>query len=454
MPERTYIAIDLKSFYASAECIDRGLDPMTTNLVVADKSRTEKTICLAVSPSLKAYGIPGRARLFQVMQKVREVNARRRQAAPGQKLIGSSCQEPELQQDPSLEVDYITAPPRMAKYMEISGKIYQIYLKYIAPEDIHVYSIDEVFMDVTDYLETYKTNAGEYKLTLSLLSGDARTTAINQGLPTCQNITASCLGNKAQLKFLNGESLKNEIGAKIGSENYSELGSILNIYTGTLSTKEDVKNMLGYSIPMQSVVTYSKRMEERANQEDSEDLTPSEQINDDIYVGAQYNNNQVGDFLEHVEMEQTYKEALDDLQNEAEEMKTELIENLKNYGFEPSSDFDISKEQDYELAVNKLKSLKNQYITQAKTQIDDIKPGEYDVLKDYQNSYNRIYQGLSMDTEAVMTMTMDVDDLSEFSENLKTATVNNTVDETYENEGDEDFENTLKSMKPAYCAGY
>ena len=161
MPERTYIAIDLKSFYASAECIDRGLDPMTTNLVVADKSRTEKTICLAVSPSLKAYGIPGRARLFQVMQKVREVNARRRQAAPGHKFTGSSCQDPELQKDSSLEVAYITAPPRMAKYMEISGKIYQIYLKYIAPEDIHVYSIDEVFMDVTDYLETYKTSAPE-----------------------------------------------------------------------------------------------------------------------------------------------------------------------------------------------------------------------------------------------------------------------------------------------------
>ena len=117
MSERTYIAIDLKSFYASVECVDRGLDPMTTNLVVADKSRTEKTICLAVSPSLKAYGIPGRARLFQVVQKVREVNARRRQAAPGHKLTGSSCQAPELQKDPSLEADYITAPPRMAKYM-------------------------------------------------------------------------------------------------------------------------------------------------------------------------------------------------------------------------------------------------------------------------------------------------------------------------------------------------
>ena len=161
MPERTYIAIDLKSFYASVECVERGLDPMTTNLVVADKSRTEKTICLAVSPSLKAYGIPGRARLFQVVQKVREINARRRQAAPGHQFTGSSCQDPEIQKDPCLELKYITAPPQMAKYMEISGKIYQIYLKYIAPEDIHVYSIDEVFMDVTDYLETYKISATE-----------------------------------------------------------------------------------------------------------------------------------------------------------------------------------------------------------------------------------------------------------------------------------------------------
>ncbi len=183
MPERTYIAIDLKSFYASVECVDRGLDPMTTNLVVADKSRTEKTICLAVSPSLKAYGISGRARLFQVVQKVREVNARRRQAAPGHKFTGSSCQAPELQQDPSLEVDYITAPPRMAKYMEISGKIYQIYLKYIAPEDIHVYSIDEVFMDVTDYLETYKTNAGELarKMILDVLQTIGITAAAGIG---------------------------------------------------------------------------------------------------------------------------------------------------------------------------------------------------------------------------------------------------------------------------------
>ena len=125
MTEKTYIAIDLKSFYASVECMERGLDPMTTNLVVADPSRTEKTICLAVSPSLKSYGIPGRPRLFEVVQKVREVNNLRRQNAPGRKLSGSSCQDTELKKNPSLAADYITAPPQMAHYMELSAEIYK-----------------------------------------------------------------------------------------------------------------------------------------------------------------------------------------------------------------------------------------------------------------------------------------------------------------------------------------
>lgn len=133
MEDRTYIAIDLKSFYASVECMDRGLDPMTTNLVVADKSRTQKTICLAVSPSLKAYGIPGRPRLFEVVQKAGEINARRLQAAPGHRFTGTSCQDPELKKDPSLALDYVVAPPQMARYMEISGSIYEVYLRYIAP---------------------------------------------------------------------------------------------------------------------------------------------------------------------------------------------------------------------------------------------------------------------------------------------------------------------------------
>ena len=158
---REYIAIDLKSFYASVECRERGLDPMNTNLVVADASRTEKTICLAVSPSLKAYGIPGRARLFEVVQKLREVNAERRFHAPGRQFVGSSCFENELKAHPVLEISYIAAPPRMALYMDYSTRIYDIYLNYVAPEDIHVYSIDEVFMDVTQYLGTYKMTARE-----------------------------------------------------------------------------------------------------------------------------------------------------------------------------------------------------------------------------------------------------------------------------------------------------
>ena len=159
--DRTYIAIDLKSFYASVECRERGRDPLTTNLVVADKSRTEKTICLAVTPSLKSYGIPGRPRLFEVVQKVKAANNARRSKLGKQEFSGSSDDAVQLTADPSLAIDYIVAPPRMAYYMEYSTKIYNIYLKYIAPEDIHIYSIDEVFMDVTQYLTLYHLTARE-----------------------------------------------------------------------------------------------------------------------------------------------------------------------------------------------------------------------------------------------------------------------------------------------------
>ena len=168
MKNRTYIAIDLKSFYASVECMERRLDPMTTNLVVADASRTEKTICLAVSPSLKAYGIPGRARLFEVVQKVKEANARRLREAPGHIFTGSSFNDTELKSSLGLSLDYIVAPPRMAHYMECSTRIYNVYLKYVAPEDIHVYSIDEVFIDATDYLSTYRLTAREFAMKMIL----------------------------------------------------------------------------------------------------------------------------------------------------------------------------------------------------------------------------------------------------------------------------------------------
>lgn len=160
------MCIDLKSFYASVECVSRGLDPMNTNLVVADSAKTEKTICLAVTPSLKAYGISGRARLFEVVQKVNDVNRERFKQNSYRKFTGKSALASELNGNPSLELSFIIAPPRMAKYMEISAEIYNIYLKYVAPEDILVYSIDEVFMDVSAYLNLYKMTAHELAMTM------------------------------------------------------------------------------------------------------------------------------------------------------------------------------------------------------------------------------------------------------------------------------------------------
>lgn len=158
---KIYVAIDLKSFYASVECKERGLDPITTNLVVADSSRTEKTICLAVSPALKSYGIPGRARLFEVVQKVKEINVYRKRKATNRTFTGSSYSDIELKKNKNLELSYIIAPPRMAYYMKYSSKIYNIYLKYFSSDDIYVYSIDEVFIDVTHYLKTYNMRAKE-----------------------------------------------------------------------------------------------------------------------------------------------------------------------------------------------------------------------------------------------------------------------------------------------------
>ena len=173
---KSYICIDLKSFYASVECVERGFDPMNTNLVVADESRTEKTICLAVTPSLKAYGISGRARLFEVIQKVDEINRERLKKDMYHEFTDSSCFASVLNSSNAYKVDFIIAPPRMAHYMEISAKIVGIYLKYASAEDIHVYSIDEVFIDVTSYLKTYNCTAHE--LAMKMIRDVLKTTGI------------------------------------------------------------------------------------------------------------------------------------------------------------------------------------------------------------------------------------------------------------------------------------
>lgn len=188
--ERSYIAIDLKSFFASVECRERGLDPMDTNLVVADEGRTDKTVCLAVTPTLKSYGISGRGRLFEVKQRVREVNAIRQRSAPEHKLTGSSPLFSKLQNDPTLSVDFIIAPPRMALYMDYSTRVYNVYLKYIAPEDMVVYSIDEVFIDATNYLDTYQLSARDLamKMILDVLetTGITATAGIGTNLYLCK----------------------------------------------------------------------------------------------------------------------------------------------------------------------------------------------------------------------------------------------------------------------------
>ena len=209
--EKQYIAIDLKSFYASQECVERGLDPMTTNLVVADSSRTEKTICLAVSPSLKAYGVPGRARLFEAIQKVQEANAIRRSRAPGRTFTGKSSDARELAANPSLEIDFIVAPPRMGHYMECSARIYGIYLKYVAPEDIHVYSIDEVFIDATPYLKTYGLTAYEFarKLIYEVLE--------NTGITATAGIGTNLYLAKVAMDIVAKRTDADEFGVRIAS---------------------------------------------------------------------------------------------------------------------------------------------------------------------------------------------------------------------------------------------
>ena len=201
MQNRIYISIDLKSFYASVECIERGLDPLTTNLVVADKNRTEKTICLAVTPSLKQYGIPGRVRLFEVVQKVKQINYERKRKIYNKDFAGKSYNINELKQNKNLELDYIIAPPRMEYYMEYSTKVYKVYLKYFSPEDIYVYSIDEVFIDITNYLETYKL--APIELTSKVIKDVLQTTGITATAGIGTNLYLSKIAMDIVAKHIN-----------------------------------------------------------------------------------------------------------------------------------------------------------------------------------------------------------------------------------------------------------
>ncbi|MBR3210987.1 MAG: DNA methylase [Bacilli bacterium] len=206
---KVFICIDLKSFYASVECCERGLDPLHTNLVVADSTRTEKTICLAVSPSLKKYGIPGRARLYEVVQKVKEVNLERKNKNHGKPFQGKSYLDEELNQDFSLELDYIVASPRMKYYMDYSTKIYDIYLRFVAPEDIFAYSIDEVFCDITNYLKTYKMTPKE------LITKMIQTVYEEMGITATGGIGTNMYLAKIAMDIVAKHADANEFGVRI-----------------------------------------------------------------------------------------------------------------------------------------------------------------------------------------------------------------------------------------------
>ena len=218
--ERVYICIDLKSFYASVECVERGLDPLHTNLVVADSSRTEKTICLAVSPSLKKYGIPGRARLFEVVQKVGEVNKERKEKNNNRKFIGKSYFEKELE-NPELELDYIVATPRMKYYMDYSSRIFNIYLRFVAPEDIFSYSIDEVFCDITSYLKHYKMTPRE------MITKMIQTVYEETGITATGGIGSNMYLAKIAMDIVAKHTEANEFGVRIAELNEASYRKLL-----------------------------------------------------------------------------------------------------------------------------------------------------------------------------------------------------------------------------------
>lgn len=320
---------------------------------------------------------------------------------------------------------------------------------------------------VVDVAEISRNNS-EYTMGFGFVTGNRRTQLLASNLPVCQEITASCKTTFGKLGGHLGKvtapyiSLlnKDDDGSKsvsgfISDGLYSELGSIFGVYSGKMVSGGDmVNNILAFNPQMQSVVNYGIRMEERSKQDDAPAFTADEQKNDDIYVRAQYNVNQVGDFLVHVEIEQGYRQSLEELQESMTAMKDELYETLRSFGFEPSAEFDISKETDYDLALSKLKSIKQANMSTAYGNIESIEPGDSDLLYQSKNNYKRIYNGLLQDRDAVTTMTMDVDNTSEFAEEVKTGTVNNQVSDRYEDNADASFEDQMKAFKPAYCAAY
>ncbi len=345
------------------------------------------------------------------------------------------------------------------------GGIYPCVLKSIKNSNDITCSVGDKISNGTGYIDVYEKDIknNEYRFVIDFVTGESKQNLSAMNLPTCQEVSASCTTNvgsskKAYVVFPkekeNGPESNNHKNS-FGYEEYSELGTILNIYSGKMvNGGKYVENVIGFSPYMQSIANYGTRMEEKSSDTQSEDLSKEESINDDVYVKAQYKINQVGDFLDHVEIEQDYQKALDDLEEKVKESRTEMEENFAKFGIEVTPEFDITNQEDYDFAYDKLKKIKESYAKKAETKVQEINVGSSQMLKDYKNSFSRTYTAIMLDDTAVMKLSMDVSDMAEFQEDLKTARANNNVDETYESTGDENFEETLRSLTPAYCATY
>lgn len=345
------------------------------------------------------------------------------------------------------------------------GGVYPCVLNNIKNSLKGVCSVPDKVYNGTAYIDVYERDIKneEYRMVLDFANEEQGRKLAQMDLPTCQEVSVSCesglVGTGKAYIYYPKEKENGPISISHKSafnfEPYSELGTILNIYTGKMvSDGAMVENVLGLSVPMQSIANYGTRMEKRAEDKDSEELSKEENINDNVYVRAQYKTNQVGDFLDHFEVEQDYQKALDELSESIKESQEELKESFANFGLTMAEDFDISKQEDYEYAFDKLNSIKQSYASKAKKEIDDLNPGKSDMLKDHKNNFSKVHTALTLDDAAVMSLSMEISDLSEFREDLKTAKANESVDEAYEKTGDEDFEQNLKSLNPAYCATY
>lgn len=345
------------------------------------------------------------------------------------------------------------------------GGIYPCILKSIKNANGITCNVDDKITNGISLIDVYEKGVknNEYSLYLDFVTGSAKQDLSSQELPICQEVSASCttgIGNKKEAYIIYPKEKENgpmSASTKIKMENkeYSELGTILNIYSGKMvSNGVMVENVIGFSPYMQSIANYGSRMEEKSSDTQSEDLSKEESINDEVYVKAQYRTNQVGDFLDHVEIEQDYQKALDDLENKVKESRTELEKSFAKFGIEVTPEFDITNQEDYDYAYDKLKSIKESYAKRAETKIQELNVGSSQMLKDYKNSFNKTHTVIMLDDTAAMKISMDISDLAEFQEDLKTARANNNVSDAYEKTGDENFEENLKSLTPAYCATY